>query len=148
MTPDASGWRSSERYAHVADMTASDVAWEWLRRNEYYDKDFQALADSKDDPRVPDLAAGCSLADGCPADAFAAFVDEQRALHPGLVVVSYVNTSAAVKALSDVICTSSNAVEIEKHFHDRPVLFAPDPYLPARVGKEAQRPDLIARVSE
>ena len=50
MTPDASGWRSSIRYAHVADMTASDVAWEWLRRNESYDKDFQALADGKDDP--------------------------------------------------------------------------------------------------
>ena len=50
MTPDASGWRSSIRYAHVADMTASDVAWEWLRRNESYDKDFRALADGIDDP--------------------------------------------------------------------------------------------------
>ena len=92
---------------------------------------------------VPDLAAGCSLADGCPADAFAAFVDEQRALHPGLVVVSYVNTSAAVKALSDVICTSSNAVEIVRHFADRPVVFAPDRYLGAWVAREARRPDLI-----
>ena len=52
MTPDASGWRSSIRYAHVADMTASDVAWEWLRRNESYDKDFRALADGIDDPRA------------------------------------------------------------------------------------------------
>ena len=52
MTPDASGWRSSVRYAHVADMTASDVAWEWLRRNESYDKDFRALADSNGDPRA------------------------------------------------------------------------------------------------
>lgn len=50
MTPDASGWRSSERYEHVEDMTATDVAWEWLRRNESYDKDFRALADTKDDP--------------------------------------------------------------------------------------------------
>ena len=52
MTPDASGWRSSERYAHVADMTASDVAWEWLRRNETYDRDFQALGDSESDLRT------------------------------------------------------------------------------------------------
>src|SRR5690606_40860564 len=60
---------------------------------------------------VPDLEAGCSLADGCPADDFAAFLAEHRRTHPDLVVISYVNTSAAVKALSDVICTSSNAVE-------------------------------------
>ncbi|WP_455406519.1 transcriptional regulator domain-containing protein [Rhodopseudomonas parapalustris] len=51
MTPDASGWRSAARYAHVADMTASDIAWEWLRRNESYDRDFQALNNSKVDPR-------------------------------------------------------------------------------------------------
>ncbi|MGZ5338602.1 MAG: quinolinate synthase NadA, partial [Thermoleophilaceae bacterium] len=92
---------------------------------------------------IPDLKAGCSLADGCPPEAFAAFVAEHRAQHPDLVVVSYVNTSAAVKALSDVICTSSNAVEIVAHFHDRPVLFAPDRYLAAWVAKEAKRPDLI-----
>lgn len=93
---------------------------------------------------VPDREAGCSLADGCPPDEFAAFVAKHRAVHPDLVVVSYVNTSAAVKALSDVICTSSNAVEIVRHFADRPVLFAPDRYLAAWVAKEAQRPDLIA----
>lgn len=50
MTPDASAWRSSERYAHVETMDAPDVAWEWLRRNESYDRDFQALTDGKDDP--------------------------------------------------------------------------------------------------
>ena len=49
---------------------------------------------------VPDLAAGCSLADGCPADEFAAFIARHRTQHPDLVVVSYVNTSAAVKALT------------------------------------------------
>jgi quinolinate synthase len=92
---------------------------------------------------VPDLAAGCSLADGCPADEFGAFVEAKRREHPDLVVVSYVNTSAAVKALSDVICTSSNAVEIVRHFADRPVLFAPDRYLGAWVAQEAKRPDLI-----
>ncbi|RTL95973.1 DUF6499 domain-containing protein [Nitratireductor sp. ac15] len=51
MTPDASGWRSPKGYEHVDDMTASDLAWEWLRRNESYDKDFQALTATKEDPR-------------------------------------------------------------------------------------------------
>jgi quinolinate synthase len=88
---------------------------------------------------IPDLAAGCSLADGCPPDAFAKFV----AAHPGAVVVSYINCSAAVKALSDVICTSSNAVEIVRHFAGRPVIFAPDRHLGRWVAKEANRPDLI-----
>ena len=54
---------------------------------------------------LPDLAAGCSLADACPAEDFARF----RALHPDHIVVSYINCSAAVKAQSDLICTSSNA---------------------------------------
>lgn len=44
MTPDASGWRSSAGYVHVEDLTASDLAWEWLRRNDAYDHDFEALA--------------------------------------------------------------------------------------------------------
>jgi quinolinate synthase len=92
---------------------------------------------------VPDLKAGCSLADGCPADEFAAWLDVHRQQHPDLVVVSYVNTSAAVKSLSDVICTSSNAVEIVKHFADRPVVFAPDRHLGRWVAQEAGRPDLI-----
>ena len=57
---------------------------------------------------VPDLSAGCSLADSCPADEFAKFVGE----HPDHTVISYVNTSAAVKAVTDVVVTSSNAKEI------------------------------------
>ncbi|MCL4686919.1 quinolinate synthase NadA [Myxococcota bacterium] len=92
---------------------------------------------------VPDLEAGCSLADGCPADAFERFVAQQRRTHPELVVISYVNCSAAVKALSDVICTSSNAVDIVRHFADKPVLFAPDQHLARWVGREAGRSDLI-----
>jgi quinolinate synthase len=88
---------------------------------------------------VPDMAAGCSLADGCPADEFREFV----AQHPGAVVITYINSSADVKALSDVICTSSNAVEIVKHFEGRPVIFAPDRHLGRWVAKEANRPDLI-----
>ncbi len=88
---------------------------------------------------VPDLAAGCSLADGCPPAEFKAFVDA----HPGAAVVSYINTSAAVKALSDVICTSSNAVEIVRHYADRPVIFAPDRHLARWVAKQVGRDDLI-----
>lgn len=51
MTPDASGWRSPTGYEHVDDLSASDLAWEWLRRNDSYDRDFQALAETSADPR-------------------------------------------------------------------------------------------------
>ncbi len=79
---------------------------------------------------LPDLAAGCSLADGCPADEFAAFL----ARYPGHKVVSYINCSAATKAQSDVICTSSNAVKIVGSFPaDQPMVFAPDRFLGAWV---------------
>jgi quinolinate synthase len=88
---------------------------------------------------VPDLAAGCSLADGCPADEFRAFV----ARHPGAKVVTYINTSAEVKAMSDLICTSSNAVQMVKHFAGQPVVFAPDRHLARWVAKQAGRDDLI-----
>ncbi len=72
---------------------------------------------------VPDLGAGCSLADSCPADEFAAFVAE----HPGHTVVSYVNTSAAVKAHTDVVVTSSNARQIVEALpSDTPIIFGPD----------------------
>lgn len=85
---------------------------------------------------VPDLKAGCSLADGCPADAFAAF----KAQHPGHFVVSYVNCSAGVKALSDVIVTSSNAKKIVSRIpKDQPILFAPDQHLGRYLIKETGR---------
>jgi quinolinate synthase len=85
---------------------------------------------------VPDLAAGCSLADGCPADQFEAFL----AKHPGHTVVSYINCSAAVKALSDVIVTSSNAVKIVEALpKDRPIVFAPDQHLGRWVMKKTGR---------
>lgn len=72
---------------------------------------------------VPDMAAGCSLADGCPADRFKAW----RARHPGAVAISYINCSAAVKAESDLICTSSNARRIvESVPAGQEILFAPD----------------------
>ena len=88
---------------------------------------------------VPDLEAGCSLADGCPADEFRAFIDA----HPGAKVLSYINCSAEVKALSDLICTSSNAVKMVQHFEGQPLIFAPDKHLGRWVAKAADRPDLI-----
>lgn len=72
---------------------------------------------------LPDLEAGCSLADSCPPEAFAAF----KAAHPDHLVVSYINCTAAIKAMSDIICTSSNAVDIVKQIPpEQPIIFAPD----------------------
>jgi len=85
---------------------------------------------------LPDLLAGCSLADACPADRLQTFMDE----HPGHKVVSYINCSAGVKALSDVICTSSNAAAMVKLFpSDQPIIFAPDRNLGAYVERETGR---------
>ncbi|WP_426750845.1 quinolinate synthase NadA [Myxococcus sp. Y35] len=85
---------------------------------------------------LPDLKAGCSLSDRCPPGAFKAFKDK----HPGAFVVSYVNSSAAVKAMSDVICTSSNAVKIVNQVpKDRQILFAPDQHLGRFVMKQTGR---------
>ncbi|HEX4418442.1 MAG TPA: quinolinate synthase NadA [Kofleriaceae bacterium] len=88
---------------------------------------------------VPDLEAGCSLADGCPAPVF----ERWLAKYPGHTVVSYINCSAEVKALSDVICTSSNAVKIVRALGDQKIVFAPDRHLGAFVAKQAHRPDLV-----
>ena len=72
---------------------------------------------------VPDLSAGCSLADSCPADEFKQFIKE----NPGHTVVSYVNTTAAVKALTDVVVTSSNAKQIVDSLpEDEKIIFGPD----------------------
>ena len=72
---------------------------------------------------LPDLDAGCSLADTCPPDAFAKF----KADRPDHIVISYINCSAAIKAMSDIICTSSNAVKIVSQIpRDQPIIFAPD----------------------
>jgi quinolinate synthase len=72
---------------------------------------------------LPDLEAGCSLADSCPAGEFMKFKEK----HPGHIVISYINCSAEVKALSDVICTSSNAVKIVESFpKEQKIIFAPD----------------------
>ncbi len=85
---------------------------------------------------IPDLDAGCTLADDCPADEFAKF----RKKYPNHFVISYINCSAAVKAQSDLICTSSNAVDLVKQIpKSRPILFAPDQNLGKWVQKQSGR---------
>jgi quinolinate synthase len=85
---------------------------------------------------VPDMKAGCSLADGCPGDRFRAW----KARYPGAVVVSYINCSAEVKAESDYIVTSSNAVKIVRAIPaDKEILFAPDKNLGRWVMKQTGR---------
>lgn len=85
---------------------------------------------------VPDMAAGCSLADGCPADQFKAW----QAQYPDSITISYINCSAEVKALSDYIVTSSNAVKIvEAMPKDKTILFAPDKNLGRYVMKQTGR---------
>ena len=85
---------------------------------------------------LPDLKAGCSLADSCPPDDFAAF----KANHPDALVVSYINCSAEVKMLSDLVCTSSNAKKIiESIPKDQKIIFAPDKNLGAYLNKETGR---------
>jgi len=85
---------------------------------------------------LPDLAAGCSLSDSCPAERLAAY----KAANPGLYVVAYINCSAAVKALSDVIVTSGNAVKIvERVPADREILFVPDQNLGQWVSQKTGR---------
>ncbi|MEX0326870.1 MAG: quinolinate synthase NadA [Puniceicoccaceae bacterium] len=86
---------------------------------------------------LPDEAAGCSLSDSCPADKLAAWQEA----NPGVYTVAYINCSAAVKALSDLICTSGNAVRmIEKVPADRDILFVPDQNLGSWVARQTNRP--------
>ena len=85
---------------------------------------------------IPDQRAGCSLADSITPEDLRAWKDE----HPGAVVVSYVNTTAAVKALTDICCTSSNAVDVVASIDaDREVLFCPDQFLGAHVRRMTGR---------
>ena len=85
---------------------------------------------------LPDLKAGCSLADGCPAQLFKAF----RERYPDHLAISYINCSAEVKALSDIICTSSNAEKIIRQISpDQPILFAPDQHLGRYLMKKTGR---------
>ena len=85
---------------------------------------------------IPDLKAGCSLSDSCPPPLFAKFKEQ----HPDHVVVSYINCSAGIKAMSDVICTSSNAKAIVESFpKEQKIIFAPDKNLGAYINKMTGR---------
>jgi len=89
---------------------------------------------------LPDLKAGCSLADACPTEKFRDF----RERHPNHVVVSYINCTAEIKALSDIICTSSNAAAIVESIpQDKPIIFAPDKNLGAYISKKTGREMLL-----
>lgn len=89
---------------------------------------------------VPDMKAGCSLSDSCPPHLFAAF----KAKHPNHIVVSYINCSAGIKALSDIICTSSNArAIIDSLPPDQEIIFAPDKNLGAYLNKVTGRNMLL-----
>lgn len=88
---------------------------------------------------LPDLEAGCSLADSCPPAEFAKF----KAAHPEHLVISYINCTAEIKAMSDIICTSSNAVQIVNQLpKDQPIIFAPDRNLGKYVMEQTGR-DLV-----
>ena len=88
---------------------------------------------------LPDLNAGCSLADSCTAEEFAKF----KAKYPEHLVISYINCSAEIKALSDIICTSSNAVKIVQQIpQEKPIIFAPDRNLGRYVMEQTGR-DLV-----
>jgi quinolinate synthase len=89
---------------------------------------------------LPDINAGCSLADSCPPQEFAAF----RAAHPDHLVISYINCSAEIKAMSDIICTSSNAVKIVQQIPPKqPIIFAPDRNLGRYVMQQTGRHMLL-----
>ena len=85
---------------------------------------------------IPDLKAGCSLADSCPPKDFATF----KAKYPSAIVISYINCSAEIKTLSDIVCTSSNAKKIVESIpSDKEIIFAPDKNLGAYLNKETDR---------
>lgn len=89
---------------------------------------------------IPDLKAGCSLSDSCPPELFARFRED----HPDHLVITYINCSARIKALSDVICTSSNAVAIVESFpKEQPIIFAPDRNLGAYINSISGRNMLL-----
>ena len=85
---------------------------------------------------LPDLKAGCSLAESCPVDKFEDFIKS----HPGHTVISYVNTTAEIKALTDIICTSSNALKIVESLpRDEKIIFAPDRNLGNYINSQTNR---------
>jgi quinolinate synthase len=92
---------------------------------------------------LPNLLAGCQLADAAPAEDLAVRIEELRRVHPDLAVVSYVNTTAAVKALSDIIVTSANAAKVVRTLESRNILFVPDRNLANHVAEQVPEKNII-----
>jgi len=92
---------------------------------------------------LPNLAAGCQLADSAPAEDLRRRIDELKVQYDDLAVVSYVNTTAAVKALSDIIVTSGNAAKVVRTLPNRNILFVPDRNLARHVGEQVPEKNII-----
>ncbi len=92
---------------------------------------------------LPNLMAGCQLADSAPAEDLAAKIDELKQQYPDLAVVSYVNTTAAVKALSDIIVTSANASKVVRTLDAENILFVPDRNLASHVAEQVPEKNII-----
>jgi quinolinate synthase len=92
---------------------------------------------------LPNLMAGCQLADAAPAEDLAARIDELKQQYPDLAVVSYVNTTAAVKALSDIIVTSANAAKVVRTLPNKNILFVPDRNLANHVAAQLPEKNII-----
>ena len=92
---------------------------------------------------LPNLAAGCQLADSAPAEELRARIEELKQEYPDLAVVSYVNTTAAVKALSDIICTSANAPKVVNSLPNKNILFVPDRNLANFVAQQVPDKNII-----
>jgi len=92
---------------------------------------------------LPNLLAGCQLADSAPADDLRHRIDELKKQYPDLAVVSYVNTTAAVKALSDIICTSANAARVVRSLPNKNILFVPDRNLAHHAAEQVPEKNII-----
>jgi quinolinate synthase len=92
---------------------------------------------------LPNLLAGCQLADSAPAEELKAKIEELKGRYPDLAVVSYVNTTAAVKALSDIICTSANAGKVVRSLPNENILFVPDRNLASHVAQQVPEKNII-----
>ncbi|MES2760972.1 MAG: quinolinate synthase NadA [Bacteroidota bacterium] len=115
--------------AQQAEKTQADII---LFAGVHFMAETAKILNPKTKVLIPDLKAGCSLADSCPPNEFAAF----KAAHPDHVVLTYINCTADIKALSDVIVTSTNAVQIVESFpKDQKIIFAPDKNLGAYINK-------------
>ncbi|MBA4240864.1 MAG: quinolinate synthase [Sphingobacteriaceae bacterium] len=119
--------------AQQAEKTQADII---LFAGVHFMAETAKILNPKTKVLIPDLKAGCSLADSCPPNEFAAF----KAAHPDHIVLTYINCTADIKALSDVIVTSTNAVQIVESFpKNQKIIFAPDKNLGAYINKVTGR---------